>query len=348
MAWLARTCARTCTLLALAALSFIAPSQARAQGDAAARPHVVVTLHDGSRLVGELVAQDSAGVTLHTDVLGQVLIPRAKIEHIAGDPAHPPPAAMAPQPPAGRDTSASAVAAPPPPTIQWIRTFNVSGNYSSAAVPGYSGETKGLQLAFGLERLGGATEWSLNVSGGYQRTEPNPAYINEAELRLTISHNIGGPFSLRAETEIEHDAVDELDVRVWQQVGLGWTPVRTPQVTLLLSPGIGYTEERGAGPELLGNARRQKFEDAQGLAVALTQKFTWRLPPAFVVSQELVTFHGLDDRPRLQYLGNLRLLGMVSAHVGMTIDYRRDFDSTIPAPINKTIERLSAGLQFSF
>ena len=46
--------------------------------------------------------------------------------------------------------------------------------------------------------------------------------------------------------------------------------------------------------------------------------------------------------------GSVKLVGMVTKHLGMTIEYKDEFDSTVPAPINETIERLSAGIQIAY
>jgi hypothetical protein len=98
----------------------------------------------------------------------------------------------------------------------------------------------------------------------------------------------------------------------------------------------------------LGLVPREKFKNDRGVAVASFESVTLRLPPAFTLTQDFFSFHALDDRPRLQYTANVTLVGMVSTHVGMTISYKREFDTDIPAPINKTIEKLSAGIQISF
>ena len=329
----------------IAALAILPAPLCAQSGSTARNPHVTVTLHDGSIVVGELIAQDSISVTVHTELFGQVMIPRTKITNIGGETSHAPPAPTAGAPPEPQPAAAPVVAS----QVQWTRMLSLSVNYASATVSGYNGETKGAQLGIGIERNTDALKLQLNIGAAYQITDPNPESVNEASLSFIASHKIGGgPFSLRSETLVEHNAVEELDYRIFQQFGLGWTVVESHFITLLIAPGIGYTEEHGAGPERLGAARRQKFKDAHGIAVGMFEQVKLQLPPAFTITQDFISFHALDDNPRLQYTGTVRLLGMVSKHMGMTIEYKREFDSAIPDPINKTLERLSAGIQISF
>lgn len=317
----------------------------RAQGDSTThRPRATIRLHDGSVVIGEVITQDSAHVTIRTDGLGQVVIARDKIESMGEaysrfvDPA---PAAAGELPPPVYDVATS-------PKVEWRRTVRASVNYVSGTVSGYNGETKGAELGVSVERKSDILSLELDVSAAYQKTDPNPVSLNEAIMSFIAKRELGGPWSLRAETQIEHDEVDELDYRLFQSLGVGYTPIDNRHVTILLTPGLGYTEEKGQGPEIIGFQRREKFKDDRGVAIASFESVTLRLPPAFTLTQDFFSFHALDDRPRLQYTANVKLVGMVSTHVGMTITYRREFDTDIPAPINKTIEKINAGIQISF
>ena len=42
------------------------------------------------------------------------------------------------------------------------------------------------------------------------------------------------------------------------------------------------------------------------------------------------------------------MIAMVNTHIGMSLEYVREFDSTLPFPIRQLAERISAGLQFTF
>lgn len=327
----------------LAALIVIS-APLRAQSDSIPHPRVTVHLHDGSVVVGEIESQDSAHVTIHTEALGRIVIAREKIESIAEGHSRftePAPATAAELPPAVFD----------PPTsskVEWRRTVRATVNYVSGTVSGYNGETKGAQLGVSVERKTDKLSIELELSAAYQKTDPNPESVNEANLGVVVKRELGGPLSLRAETLVEHNAIEELDYRLFQSIGLGWTPVNTKVVTLLLTPGIGYTAEQGEGPAMLGQSPREKFKNDNGFAMASFESLVLRLPPSFTITQDFFSFHALDDRPRLQYTANVILVGMITKHVGMTIGYKREFDTDIPTPINKTIERLSAGIQLSF
>jgi hypothetical protein len=234
------------------------------------------------------------------------------------------------------------------PKVEWRGSLRATVNYASATVTGFNGETKGAQLGFTLERKTDILSIETEITAAYQKTDPNPESMNEATFALVVKRELPGPFSLRAETLIEHNAPEELDYRLFQSIGFGWTPVDNKVVTVLLTPGVGYTMEKGNGPELVGPIPRGKFKDDKGVAMASFESVVLRLPPAFTITQDFFSFHAFDDRPRLQYTANVVLVGMVSKHVGMTIAYKREFDTDIPSPINKTSERLSAGIQVSF
>jgi hypothetical protein len=335
------------SLLLAACISALAilPAPLCAQGGDGTHPRVVVTLHDGSIVVGEMTAQDSITVTIHTELFGQLLIPRSKISGIAGEVTHAPVAAPAES--AAHPEQQSA-APPAPNPVQWTTSINLSVNYASGTVSGYQGETRGAELGVTIERITELLQFKLEIAGAYQVTDPNPESRNEANLKFVASRKLGGPFSLRSETLVEHNAVEELDYRIFEQFGLGWTAVQSEKFSLLLTPGMGYTEEHGAGPDRLGDSPRQKFKDDHGIAAGIFEQIIVRPAPAFTITQDYISFHALDDNPRLQYTATVKLLGMMSRHVGMTIEYKREFDSQIPDPINKTLERLSAGIQLSF
>jgi hypothetical protein len=333
----------------IAALAILPAPLCAQAGGPGQNARVSVTLHDGSIIVGELVANDSLSITVHTELFGQVLIARSKIIAMSGAPLR------APTPPS---PSEPVVATPTPeqvntpssgtPSVQWTRTANISANYASGTVAGYNGETRGAELGIAIERISEILQFKLTIDAAYQVTDPNPESRNEAALSFVATRKLSSSFGVLWETLVEHNAVDELDYRIYQDIGISWTAVQSNKVTVLLAPGLGYTEEHGEGPTRLGDTPRQKFKDAHGIALGSLEQVTVRLPPAFTITEELFSFHAFDDNPRLQYTGKVKLVGMVSKHVGMSIEYKREFDSSVPAPINKTIERLSAGIQLAY
>ena len=332
----------------IAALAILPAPLCAQAGGANQNARVSVTLHDGSVVVGELIAGDSISVTVHTELFGQVLIPRSKIVAMSGAPIYAPAPPSLSEPASAPTASQPPSASPSAPSVQWQRTLNLSANYASGTIAGYTGETRGAEVGIAIERITDLLQFKLTIDGAYQVTDPNPESRNEASFSFIATRKFDGPFSVRWETLVEHNAVDELDYRIYQVIGVGWTAVQSNHVTVLLAPGLGYTEEHGAGPTRLGNASRGKFKDAHGIALGSLEQVTLRLPPAFTITQEVFSFHAFDDNPRLQYTGTVKLVGMVSKHVGMTIEYKREFDSVVPAPINKTIERLSAGIQLAY
>ena len=332
----------------IAALAILPAPLCAQAGGASQNARVAVTLHDGSVIVGELVANDSLSITVHTELFGQVLIARSKIIAMSGAPIYAPTPPSPTEPAGAHAVPEPSSASPGSSAVQWTRTANISANYASGTVAGYNGETRGAELGIAIERISDLLQFKLTIDAAYQVTDPNPESRNEAALSFVATRKLNGPLAVLWETLVEHNAVDELDYRIFQDIGISWTAVQSNNVTVLLSPGLGYTEEHGEGPTRLGDSPRQKFKDAHGIALGSLEQVTVRLPPAFTITEELFSFHAFDDNPRLQYTGKVKLVGMVSKHVGMSIEYKREFDSSVPAPINKTIERLSAGIQLAY
>jgi len=332
----------------IAALAILPAPLCAQAGGANQNARVSVTLHDGSVVVGELIANDSLSITVHTELFGQVLIPRSRIIAMSGAPIYAPTPPNPSEPASAPVPSQPSSASPGTSAVQWQRTANINANYASGTVAGYNGETRGAEIGIAIERITDLLQFKLTVDAAYQVTDPNPESRNEAALSFVETRKLNGPFSLLWETLVQHNAVDELDYRIYQDIGVSWTAVQSSKVTVLLSPGLGYTEEHGEGPARLGDSPRQKFKDAHGIALGSLEQVTVRLPPAFTITQEFFSFHAFDDNPNLQYTGTVKLVGMVSKHVGMSIEYKREFDSTVPSPINKTIERLSAGIQLAY
>jgi hypothetical protein len=319
-------------IVVLAATMLRAPTPLHAQVSERAAPVLSVSLTDGTVLVARLTSQDSIAVTLRSDLLGEFVIPRSAI---AGGLEAPAPAAHA------RD----AEHAPPAPDISWSRTVRLGLTYASVQVPGYAGESKGGELSLSVTRNAPLLELTVKVDAAYQHTDPDAVVIDESSMEVAASRPLGKVFSVRSVSLIEHNGVEELDYRLSETLGVGWKPLDTPNFSLQITPGAAYVAEHG---DRLDAATPAKFKNAKGLADALFQAMTIRLSEGLSVQQEFQAFHAFDGAPGLQYTGVLRLVGMMSRHIGMTIEYKREFDSTLPYPILQTIERISAGMQVAF
>lgn len=305
----------------------------QAQQPAERPPVITVALTDGSVLIGRLVAQDSLAVTLRSELLGEFVIPRTAIAGGLEAPA------------AVQAAAADAAHAPSAPEASWSRTVRLGMNYASVQVPGSVGATKGAQVSFNATRTAQVLTVALTLDAAYQHTDPDAIAIDESSLALNVNRTLGHIFSLRSISMIEHNGVEELDYRFSESLGVGWKLFDLPKLSLQVTPGVAYVDEHG---DRLDAISRAKFKNAKGAADALYQTMSIRPMESVSIDEEFQAFHAFDGLPGLQYTGVVRLVGMMSRHVGMTLEYKREFDSTLPYPIIQTIERVSAGIQVGF
>ncbi len=324
----ATTARRVAALLGLlAAVSLAAAPAARAQGAAPTGPIVSLKLADGSTVVGRVVKQDDANVTLDTQLFGVVTIPRDKVTQLLSG---------------GAPTSSAA------PKVHWTRTATLRGMYSSAVVPGYIGETKGLQVDVKVSRRSAIASETFRATSSYQKTSPNPASVDEGDASLLLTRSISGPFHLLSESDLERNRLQEIDYRFTEHVGLGWNPIATKTTWFLLAPGIAYTQEQAPDSSRIRNVAGGAFEDANGLGMGAYEALSLTVLDGLALDQDLLMIHGFDGTPRLQYTGNANLIGMVSKRFGLSIGYSRRYDSTLPTPIKRALDELTSGIQINF
>ncbi|HVX40337.1 MAG TPA: DUF481 domain-containing protein [Gemmatimonadaceae bacterium] len=308
-------------------LTLAAGTPARAQGASPTGPLVSLKLADGSIVVGRVVKQDDAVVTLDTELFGVLAIPRGKITQLLSTSGAP---------------SASKAA------VHWSRTATVRGMYSSAVVPGYIGETKGLQVEAKVVRRSAIASETFRAKSSYQKTSPSPASVDEGSAELLLTRSIRGPFHLLSESELDRNRLQEIDYRFTEHLGIGWNPISTKTAWLLLAPGIAYTQEQAPDSSRIRNVAGGAFEDANGLGMGMYEAVDLTIIDGLSLDQDLLTIHGFDGTPRLQYTGNVNLIGMVTKWFGLSIGYSRRYDSTLPAPIKRTLDELTSGVQISF
>ena len=300
---------------------------ARAQGTTPSGPIVSLKLADGSIVVGRVVKQDDAVVTLDTELFGVLSIPRDKITQLLSGGSTPAPAANA---------------------VHWTRTATVRGMYSSAVVPGYMGETKGLQVEAKIVRRSATASETFHATSSYQKTSPSPASVDESSAELLLTRALRGPFHLLSESELDRNRLQEIDYRFTEHVGIGWNPIATKNSWLLLAPGIAYTREHAPDSSRIRNVAGGAFEDANGLGMGMYEAVAFTVVDGLALNQDVLMIHGFDGTPRLQYTGSVNVIGMVNKRFGLSIGYNRRYDSTLPTPIKRALDELTSGIQINF
>lgn len=308
------------------------PAVARPQGASPSGPLVSLKLADGSIVNGRVVKQDDTVVTLDTEIFGVISIPRDKITQLLSSSA-------------ATTAAASGGAAG---AVHWARALTVRGMYSSAVVPGYIGETKGVQLDVKATRRTALASETFRAKSSYQKTSPSPASVDESSAELLLTRSIGGPFHLLSESEVDRNQLQEIRYRFTEHVGIGWNPVATKTAWVLLAPGIAYTQEQAPDSSRIRNVAGGAFEDANGLGMGAYEAVAFTIIDGLSVDQNVLAIHGFDNSPRLQYTGEVNLIGMVTKRFGLSIGYSRRYDSTLPAPIKRTLDELTSGIQITF
>jgi hypothetical protein len=66
------------------------------------------------------------------------------------------------------------------------------------------------------------------------------------------------------------------------------------------------------------------------------------------LQQDMHYFWSLGSTASRQALFNLKLLGMVSAHLGLSIVFKQQYDTSMPPSVNRTLRSLISGVQLKF
>jgi putative salt-induced outer membrane protein YdiY len=83
----------------------------------------------------------------------------------------------------------------------------------------------------------------------------------------------------------------------------------------------------------------------QGPITGVHDVLTLQLTPMLGFQQDMHYFWSLSDTPFRQAEFNAKLLGMMSAHFGLSIAFRQQYDTSMPPQVNRTLRSLISGVQ---
>lgn len=308
----------------LAALILLVSAHRAAAQAPATTPPEVIRLVGGSTIVGRVTASADGRIHVYVEGLGDVVIDSAAV------------ASRSPVPP------------PPPPPSPWSGTMSGSVTHVSTVVPGVSGSTFGAQINLGVARKGARGELTLDGTLSYWRVDPAAAEVDLWGLTLGGRRMLAPRWVLLGRTTYEVNHVQYLQYRSTTIAGLGYFLARSARVSLLLAPGIGYgkSEQTALGRAIsFGNGTPPSVE---GPITGAYDLLTLQLTPALSLQQDMHYFWGLGRTPSRQAQFNLKLLGMVSTHFGLSIAYRQQYDTSLPPSVNRTLRSLISGVQVTF
>jgi putative salt-induced outer membrane protein YdiY len=300
----------------------------RAHGAAAQIPSPapleVIRLVGGSSVVGRVTATGDGKIHMHVDGLGDVVIDSASV------------------------TSRSPVAPPPRPPPPWSGTGTISVTHISTVVPGVAGSTLGAQIALGTARKSARGELSLDGNMSYFRVDPATAAVNQWGLTFGARRILAPRWVLLGRTTYDVNRVQYLQYRSTTISGLGYFVVKSDRASLLLAPGVGYgkSEQTSLGRVLSFAAGIPP--SVEGPITGAYDAMNLQLTPMLSVQQDLHYFWSLGRTPSRQAQLNARLVGMMTTHVGLSIAFKGQYDTSMPPSVNRTLWSLMSGVQLKF
>jgi hypothetical protein len=329
------------TLLALAAVS-VASFSAPVQAQAAAADTVTVrtvTLQDGSVLQGRLTAETADSIVVVSSTYGQLRLARSAVRSISGS---------------SPTESFSTLAAVP--TIshqrakraQWSSRLEIGIQALSALTKpdaegnNIGGAIRSRSVGLNLARSGPSSTMKLGLQTNYFRQDPYPAAANDLLLTITAARDLGAsPYRVVAQTFVERNHPQSIDLRVTQQLGIGRLVVKSKRLSMFLAPGVAYSYANAKEDAQLAVSQSITLD---GVGVGVYESIMWQVIPSVAVSQN---FFSTVTSGRRQSAAAVTLSGMIAPRVGVNVVYNRRYDSGMVDPVNKTFTKLVLGIQLS-
>ncbi len=285
-------------------------------------PPEVIRLVGGSAFVGRVTATGAGKIHMYVDGVGDVVIDSAAVK------------------------SRSPVPPPPPPPSPWSGTVTGSMTHISTIAPGIAGSTLGAQVTLGVARTGPRGALTLDGNLSYWRRQPDSADVDQWGLTLGGRRLLAPRWALIGRTMLEVNHVQYLEYRSTTIAGLGYFVVKSARVSLLLAPGLGYgkSEQTALGRVLSFAAGIPP--SVEGPITGAHDMLTVQLAPMLGFQQDMHYFWSLrTDTPYRQAEFNAKLLGMMSAHFGLSVAFKEQYDTSMPPQVNRTLRSLISGVQ---
>ena len=227
-------------------------------------PIGTVRLANGSVLVGRVTSMGEGKLHMLVDGVGEVVVDSAVVATIA--------------------TPRTTPRAPSP----WSATLSAGVVYVSEIATGIVGTNVGVQITSRIARTFHTGALTLDGTLGYARVEPFTATIDQWGLTLGSRRDLPARFLLLATTRYEVNRVSYLQYRSTTLGGLGFSILKSPKLSLIVAPGVGYSKsEQTELGRILSFAFRQP-PSVEGVAWGAHDIFTAQLSPTVVLQEEMI------------------------------------------------------------
>jgi putative salt-induced outer membrane protein YdiY len=285
-------------------------------------PPEVMRLVGGSTLVGRVTSSGGGKIHLYVDGVGDVVIDSAAV------------ASRSPVPP------------PPAPPSPWSGTVTASMTHISTIAPGVAGATLGAQVNLGVARTGARGGLTLDGNLSYWRREPDSADVNQWGLSLGGRRMLAPRVVLMGRSQFDVNHVQYLKYRSTTIGGLGYFIVKSPRVSLLFAPGLGYGKNEQTEYGRVLSFAAGIPAGVEGPITGVHDMLSLQLTPMLGFQQDMHYFWSLRaSTPYRQAEFNAKLLGMMTAHFGVSITFRQQYDTSMPPQVNRTLRSLISGVQ---
>ncbi len=291
-------------------------------------PPDTIRLASGTILIGRITSASDGKIHIFVDAIGEVSVDSSARVSAA--------------------ISAMAAATAMTHPSAWSGTLSASGSYASEILPGLVGATLGAQVTAGLVRTTPSGALSLDATLGYWRIEPDVAAVDQWALSLGWRHEFAPRFVVLARGTFDVNHVQSLKYRSIALAGIGYELLEKPGFSLIVAPAFGFAKS-----EQTMRGRVLSFADGippafAGAAWGAHEMLMAQLSPALSFQQDVLWLNGVTGGPYEQLQFDARLTAMVMKHVALLITFNQQYDSSMPAPVNKTVRRLNPGIQFVF
>ena len=284
-------------------------------------PLEVIGLVGGSGLVGRVTATGGGKIHMYVEGVGNVVIDSAAV------------ASRSPVPP------------PPPAPSAWSGTLTGSMTHISTIAPGIAGSTLGAQVTLGVVRAGARGAVTLDGNLSYWRREPDSADVDQWGLTLGGRRMLAPRVVLMGRSQFEVNHVQYMEYRSTTIAGLGYFVVKSDRVSLLVAPGLGYGKNEQTEYGRVLSFAAGIPAGVEGPITGVHDILSLQLTPMLGFQQDMHYFWSLGGTPFRQAEFNAKLLGMITAHFGLSIAFRQQYDSSMPPPVNRTLRSLISGIQ---
>ncbi|MDE3155810.1 MAG: DUF481 domain-containing protein [Acidobacteriota bacterium] len=323
--------------IGLAGVTLLA-APAAAQGETPARVTLVLT--DGTHLVGTVTKQEGDKVYFKSDALGDLVLDKKSIASVG--------AAQVPTTAGGTSATAVNPTAGTEAAAKWSGTINASYAFISGLAPTLgSANSNSVQASGFVERS--TRKDAIAVISSYTLQKTDGAASDTAnDFQVTAAYNrpLSSRFAFLSRNTVDMNRVLQYKYSFTTLDGLAFMPVAQKKVKLTVAPGVAYTHSEFEDTGIIAQTLRTL--NFNGMGIGAYETLLIQFNPAMSLSQSQIYIY-TPSSGRNQESGSIKLLGMVSPRVGLSIGFDYQYDDILPSPpLTNFYRTFTSGIQFKF